>query len=154
MTSAKNGSGLTHVKYEHFYYPNIIQVVCPFCSKPSLLTNIDAPTECDFFMDIAPFRKEWNFSCNQCLNRKKVSWNETKDFELLNKISIRNEIIWAWNTSHLDYLIGLLSGKEYKEHSWSFYKSYLNKNWFQKTKNKSDIRKLIELMKKNINHYR
>jgi|GEM_PF-6126262 len=149
MQSSIDNGGFTHIKYGHFYYPRLIQAVCPFCSRPSLLTNIDAPVELHYFIDAAPFRLSWNFRCDNCFRRKIFTWDETKNIELLLKVSIRNKIIWAWNRNHLNYLIGLFSDNENINHDWAFYKNYINKDWFKKTKNKSDLNKLIELYRQS-----
>lgn len=145
MQSSIDNGGQTHIKYGHFYYPRVIQAICPFCSKPSVLTNVDAPSEAEFFIDIATYRLQWNLKCDNCLKRKLLTWEETKKIDLLISICIREENIWAWNSNHLDYLIGLLSGNENKNHKWTFYKNYVNKDWLKKTKNKSDLAKLIHL---------
>ncbi len=154
MYSSLHGGGQTHIKYAHFYFPRKIEVLCCNCSKPSTLTNIDAPTAVEFFIDIASYRHEWNFECNYCLKRKTIEWDDVKNFELLNKINIRNETIWAWNTNHLDYLVSVLSDIENKNHEWAFYRHYIKKNWFQKTKNKSDRKKLSDLLTTNINLFK
>ena len=154
MYSSIDSGGQTHVKYAHFYFPRKIEVLCSNCSRPSTLTNIDAPIEIEFFIDIAPYKHEWNFNCNHCLKRKLVDWDSVKKFELLNKINIRNETIWAWNTNHLDYLVGVFSNSENKNHEWTFYRNYIKKNWFQKIKNKSDRKKLLDLLLTNIDLFK
>ncbi|MDR6561081.1 MULTISPECIES: hypothetical protein [unclassified Arcicella] len=154
MQNSIHNGGETHVKYAHFHFPRTIDVQCPFCSQPSELVNINASMDTDFFIDLAPYQKVWTLICNHCLNRKSMSWDDTKKIELLNKITIREETIWAWNTHHLHYLIGVFSGKEDKNHKWAFYRNYIHKKWFQKTANKSDILKLENLLSTNIKSFK
>lgn len=145
MQNSKINGGEMHRKYGHFYFPRVVQVVCPHCKKPSSLTNINAPEDVEFFIDTAHYELAWIFKCNFCINKREVSWAETKEMDLLVKINIREENIWAWNSNHLDYLISLLSNNEKTNHQWAFYKNYVNKNWFKKTKNKADLQKLLKL---------
>jgi hypothetical protein len=146
-SSAKNSGGLTHVEYGHRYYPRWVQVVCPFCSKPASLLHTEAKGE--FFADLEYSKRTYQFNCNYCLKRKFIDWDDIKDWQLLNKISVRNEEIWAWNTNHLDYLIGVFSGNENKLHDWAFFRTYINKKWFTKTRHPADINKLKQLLETN-----
>jgi len=147
MFSAKQESGSVHIKYGHYYYPVRIQVVCPNCLKSAALTHICAKG--DFLIDYAYDTKTYQLNCNSCLKKDLMSWEGTKALQLLNKISIRNEEIWAWNTNHLEYLIGVFSGHEDKSHDWAFFRNYINKKWLTKTRHPSDILKLKRLLEDN-----
>lgn len=153
MRSIMSGS-TTHIRYEHYHFPRIIEIVCPYCEKPTRLINVDAPEAIEHFMDIAGFTLSWFLRCNNCLKRTTEQWNDIKNFKLINEIDIRGEIIWAWNTKHLDYLIEVFSGKETNKNPWAFFRTYINKNWFKKVKNTADLSKLTALStinKKSLN---
>ncbi|QHS57125.1 hypothetical protein GWR56_16860 [Mucilaginibacter sp. 14171R-50] len=148
MQSSKDNGGSSHIRYGHSHYPRVMDVICPYCCKKSALKYIGIPDNVEHFLDIDYQIKDLLFTCDHCLKRKTIDNSNIKNFELFNKIEIRGELIWAWNSNHLDYLIEVLSGNERPSHKWAFFRTYIHKKWFAKTKNDSDIKKLERLRHK------
>lgn len=147
--SSKMAGGDTHIKYGHFHYPRIVETICPYCAKPSRSINTNVPNEIEHFINIAGFKLEWVFSCTYCLKRQTKTWEDINKLQLLNKTKINSEIVWAWNTNHLDYLIDFFGGKNNTQNKWAFFKTYIHKNWLKNIKKSSHISKLSELSKRN-----
>jgi hypothetical protein len=152
MKGSISSGGSTHIRYQHYHFPRVIQVVCPNCLNPAKLTHCDAPESIAHFIDTDFKNRNWMFFCTNCVKRETKNWTEISALNLLNKMEIRQELIWAWNADHLDYIIELLSGNEIKDHKWSFFKAYINKNWFTKIRKISDINKLKTMREANSFH--
>ncbi len=138
----RTDGGLTHIKYDHYYYPRIIELKCPNCRNYARAINETVPNEIEYFMDIARFGKIWNFKCVSCIKEYEINWSEIQKIDLWYKIQVRNETVWSWNAKHLDLIIKRLKSENIKNHSWAFFATYINKKWLEKIKKKSDIQKL------------
>ena len=138
-------SGDTHVIYDHFHFPRLLELKCSNCSSKSIATNENVPIEIEHFIDIADFNRTWEYKCVTCIKKQDLNWEELKAFELWNKIEIGNETVWAWNAKHLELILMCLRKRSTKNHPWQYFVNYLPKKWLQKIKKESDFKK-IELL--------
>ncbi len=138
-------SGDTHIKYDHFHFPRLLELKCSSCNSKSIATNESVPLEIEHFIDIADFNRTWKYKCVTCIKKQDLNWEELKAFELWNKIEIRNETVWAWNSKHLELILMSLRKENTKSHQWQYFVNYLPKKWLQKIKKESDFKK-IELL--------
>ncbi len=139
-------SGTIHVKYDHYHYPKNIDLRCPYCGNHSIAINENVPEAIVHFIDISPFEKVWTFTCTHCIKKYPVQWSEIQKMDLWYKIQMKNETVWSWNKQHLDLIIRCFKKEDVETHAWSFFKTYIRKNWLKKIKTKSDIQKLENLL--------
>ena len=135
-------SGLSHVKYDHFHFPRKVELKCPTCDQKSFAENKNVPGNFPHFIDISGYEKVWEFSCLTCIKREKMTWEELSKIRLWNKISIKNEVVWAWNINHLEMILKKLRGENIDSHDWAFFANYLNKNWLKNIRKKADFTKI------------
>lgn len=136
----------THIKYDHFYYPKLLELKCPDCNKKCYAKNEAVPEEMEYFIDIAPYKRVWEFKCTNCIKTQSLDWKATKRFTLWNRLEIRNELLWAWNTQHLDMILKRLKNENIDQHPWGFFAHYINKNWLKKLTKVADWRKIALLI--------
>ena len=139
-------SGYTHVMYDHFHFPRNLELKCPYCGAKSHAKNTSVPESIEHFMDISIFIGIWEFKCINCIKTQQLDWDELKEIALWNKIEIRNEIVWAWNSKHLDMIVKRLKNENIENHAWGFFATYINKNWLKNLKKEADWKKIEALI--------
>lgn len=139
-------SGYTHLKYDHYHYPRLIELRCPSCDSKATAINISADEQEEYFIDLAPYDRIWEFNCLNCIKRNNIEWEDIQEYELWNSLRIRKTRIWAWNKYHLELIYLVLKKKKFNNHKWEFFKNYINKDWYHSIKNKSDFKKIEDLL--------
>ena len=140
-------SGPTHTKYDHYYFPKLVELKCPTCQSKANAINISKRLEEEFFIDLAPYERIWEFNCSVCIKRTLLDWQEIKTFDLWYSLSIKNTRIWAWNKNHFELVYLVLKKKNYNNHKWKFFKNYVNKKWYTSIKSTSDFKKIAQMLK-------
>jgi hypothetical protein len=113
-----------------------------------IATNIDCPAGYEHFWDIDPYRGLWAAVCPHCGSGKEMNWEQMKDYELWYKLILREEEVWAWNSSHLAFIIQKLEKKVDKAHPWAYFEAYLKKSWLVKLSQEQYVKKLKALLYK------
>ncbi len=146
MNNSINNGGKTHVKYDHFHYPRVIELHCPKCNAQALASNKDAPPGIEHFIEIAEFEKCWNIKCLTCDFRTTKKWEEMKIFKLWLKREIRDVEFWAWNRNHLHMILKRLKNENLESDRWSFFETYIPGIWLTQLRGKRELKKIEHLM--------
>ncbi len=133
-------------------------VKCPHCNSLAIVTRSDRSKK-----DIFAARK---FSCKICgaakdnSNRNIISISENKDpyfnYSLWLSAPCSNNILWAYNLEHLNFIEEFVRGKLRETPPDPIY-GYSNQSlfsrlpkWIQSRKNRDKILKVIEKMKQSV----
>jgi hypothetical protein len=139
-------TGMTHIRYDHGFLPNKVEVVCPNCEK--LATAI---TPC-FLQEGHLFcagscPPSWEIRCSECAFR--TSKNSRKELgDLFYRLESRGKILWAWNQEHLEMLYLYLSGENVEKHPYGIFATYIRREWLQGTRKKSWVKVIARILRK------
>ena len=148
MNSSIDNGGITHVRYAHKHYPKIVELKCNKCGSKMVATNHNVPEDVVHFIDTSLLEKKWSVVCLNCTFRAELSWLKLKEYDLWLTTEIRNIKFWSWNIGHLKMIVKKLNKADLKSDKWSFFESYIPKEWLLKFNKASEIRKIEMLAKK------
>jgi hypothetical protein len=148
MNSSIDNGGKTHIRYAHIHYPRKIELKCKKCASKAVATNLHVPDGIAHFIDISSFDKTWNVVCQNCTFRAELNWSELKEFDLWLKTEIRTIEFWAWNIDHLKMILKKLKKEDLKTDPFSFFESYIPKEWLLKFNSDRGIKKIEKLIEK------
>ena len=128
-TGFDDSGGSTHIRYDHQRRPNLIHIKCPQCGGLALAK--DQVSEGDEFVgDLSQswYESSFKITCTECPYRNDgVSYDGLT--EPFHQFKGRGDVLWAYNSTHLDMIYKYLKNVSVKGHPYEFYQTYIHGDW-------------------------